>query len=80
MAVQTLSRPAEYESVNPFDGKSFKTFVETTDEQLEAKIAAAQPCYETWRHKTYAERAVIVSQAAELMHAQCRQARARQRL
>jgi len=70
MAVQVHQRPAEYESINPFDGKSFKTFVETTDAQLEAKIAAAQTCYETWRHKTYAERAVIVSKAAELMHAQ----------
>jgi succinate-semialdehyde dehydrogenase/glutarate-semialdehyde dehydrogenase len=68
MAVQTLQRTSEYESVNPFDGKSFKTFVETTDAQLEAKIAAAQACYETWRHKTYAERAVVVSKAAELSH------------
>jgi succinate-semialdehyde dehydrogenase/glutarate-semialdehyde dehydrogenase len=65
MAVQTLQRTAEYESVNPFDGKSFKTFVETTDAQLEAKIAAAQTCYETWRYKTYAERAAVVSKAAE---------------
>ncbi len=70
MAPPTLQLKAEYESVNPFDGKTIKTFVETTDAQLEAKIAAAQACYETWRHKTYAERAVIVSKAAELMHAQ----------
>jgi succinate-semialdehyde dehydrogenase/glutarate-semialdehyde dehydrogenase len=67
MAVQTLKLVAEYESVNPFDGKTLKTFVETTDEQLETKIAAAQTCYETWRHKTYAERAAVVSKAAQLM-------------
>jgi len=70
MAVQTLHLAPEYESVNPFDGKTIKTFVETTDEQLETKIAAAQKCYETWRKKTYAERAVVVAKAAELMHAQ----------
>src|SRR6202044_4018820 len=27
-----------------------------------------QACYETWRHKTYAERAVIVAKASALMH------------
>jgi succinate-semialdehyde dehydrogenase/glutarate-semialdehyde dehydrogenase len=70
MAVQTLHAAAEYESVNPFDGKTLKTYSETTDEQLEAKITVAQACYETWRHKTYAQRAVVVSKAAELMHAQ----------
>jgi succinate-semialdehyde dehydrogenase/glutarate-semialdehyde dehydrogenase len=70
MAVSTLHPAAEYESVNPFDGTTLKTFVETTDAQLEAKIAVAQTCYQTWRHKTYAERAVVVAKAAELMHAQ----------
>jgi succinate-semialdehyde dehydrogenase/glutarate-semialdehyde dehydrogenase len=70
MAVQTLQITHEYESVNPFDGTTVKTFVPTTDEQLEAKIVTAQACYETWRHKTYAERAVVVNKAAELMHAQ----------
>jgi len=59
----------EYESINPFDGKTLKTFAEITDEQLEKKIAAAQACYETWRRKSYAERAVVVAKAASLMHA-----------
>jgi acyl-CoA reductase-like NAD-dependent aldehyde dehydrogenase len=58
----------EYESVNPFDGKTMKTFVAITDAQLEHKPAAAQTCYETWRHKTYAERATIVAKAAAIMH------------
>jgi succinate-semialdehyde dehydrogenase/glutarate-semialdehyde dehydrogenase len=60
----------EYESVNPFDGKTLKTFVELTDQQLESKLTVAQTCYETWRQKTYAERAVIVAKAASLMHEQ----------
>ena len=58
-----------YQSVNPADGKVLKTFKELTDKELESKIAAAATCYETWRHKTYAERAKIVSKAAALMHA-----------
>jgi succinate-semialdehyde dehydrogenase/glutarate-semialdehyde dehydrogenase len=59
----------EYESVNPFDGKTLKTFADITDDQLERKLAVAQACYETWRHKSYAERSVIVAKAASLMHA-----------
>jgi succinate-semialdehyde dehydrogenase/glutarate-semialdehyde dehydrogenase len=70
MAVSTLQIAPEYESVNPFDGKTLQTFVETTDAQLEAKIAAAQTCYASWRQKTCAERAVVVAKAAELIHAQ----------
>jgi succinate-semialdehyde dehydrogenase/glutarate-semialdehyde dehydrogenase len=68
MALQSVIPAMEYESVNPFDGKTLKTFVEITDEQLENKLAAAQTCYETWRHKTYAERSVIVAKAAAIMH------------
>jgi succinate-semialdehyde dehydrogenase/glutarate-semialdehyde dehydrogenase len=58
-----------YQSVNPFDGKVSQTFPELTDKQLETAIQTAATCYETWRHKTYAERAKIVAKASELMHA-----------
>lgn len=68
MTLATLVPAMQYESVNPFDGQTLKTFAETTDKQLETKIATAQACYETWRHKTYAERAVIVAKAAKIMH------------
>jgi succinate-semialdehyde dehydrogenase/glutarate-semialdehyde dehydrogenase len=68
MAVQTLEPPAEYQSVNPFDGKTFKTFVSITNADLEQKIATAQACYATWRRKTYAERSAIVAKAAAIMH------------
>jgi succinate-semialdehyde dehydrogenase/glutarate-semialdehyde dehydrogenase len=68
MALHTVMPAMEYESVNPFDGKTMKTFVAITDAQLEHKLAAAQTCYETWRHKAYAERATIVAKAAAIMH------------
>ncbi|MBW4034860.1 MAG: NAD-dependent succinate-semialdehyde dehydrogenase [Proteobacteria bacterium] len=57
-----------YQSVNPFDGKLLQTFVELSDAQLEAKIATATACFESWKHKSYAERAVIVNKAAAIMH------------
>ena len=59
-----------YESVNPFDNKLNKSFAEISDKELEAKLATASACYETWRHKSYAERGVIVARAAALLHEQ----------
>jgi acyl-CoA reductase-like NAD-dependent aldehyde dehydrogenase len=53
-----------YQSLNPATGKLLKKFEELTDKQLETKIAAAATCFETWRHKSYAERAAIVAKAA----------------
>ena len=58
-----------YQSVNPYDGKIFKTFAEMTDQQLETALATAAACFETWRKTTYAERAAIVAKAAAIMHA-----------
>ena len=57
-----------YQSVNPADGKLLKKFEELSDRELETKLAAAETCFNTWRHKTYAERAIIVAKAATLLH------------
>lgn len=57
-----------YQSINPYDGKIIKSFEEINDKQLEAAIATATACFETWRKKSYAERAVVVAKAAALMH------------
>src|ERR1700683_1814814 len=58
-----------YQSLNPATGKLLKKFDELTDKELETKIVTAVTCFETWRKKTYAERAVIVSKAAAILHA-----------
>ena len=58
-----------YQSVNPYDGKILKTFEETSDKQLEAGIATAATCFETWRHKTFAQRAAVAAKAAAIMRA-----------
>ena len=56
-----------YQSVNPFNGKTLKTFEELTATQLEKAIKTAETCFESWRHTTFAERAIIVTKAATLM-------------
>ncbi len=58
-----------YQSINPNTGKVLKTFEHLTEEQLEKSLAAADNCFQTWRHKSYSERAVIVNKAAALMRA-----------
>ena len=63
-----MEQAMTYQSVNPYDGKILKTFEEFTDKQLETALATAATCFETWRHKTYAERAAIVAKVAALMH------------
>ncbi len=59
-----------YQSLSPFDGKLIKGFDDIDPAEYEARLAAAQTCFETWRHKSYAERAVIIAKAAKLLHAQ----------
>jgi succinate-semialdehyde dehydrogenase/glutarate-semialdehyde dehydrogenase len=56
-----------YQSVNPATGTLDRSFPDMTDAALEAAIATAASCYETWRHKSYDHRAKIVHKASELM-------------
>jgi succinate-semialdehyde dehydrogenase / glutarate-semialdehyde dehydrogenase len=59
-----------YQSLSPFDGTLIQSFDEISDTAFEAKLATAQSCYEIWRTKSYAERAVIIAKAADLLHQQ----------
>jgi succinate-semialdehyde dehydrogenase/glutarate-semialdehyde dehydrogenase len=56
-----------YQSVNPFNGKTLKTFEELTAAQLEKALKTAETCFKSWRDRTFAERAIIVAKAANLM-------------
>jgi succinate-semialdehyde dehydrogenase/glutarate-semialdehyde dehydrogenase len=67
MNVQIV-KSAEYQSTNPATGKIVQKFESLTDGELETKIATASKCFETWRHKSYAERAIIVAKAAAILH------------
>jgi succinate-semialdehyde dehydrogenase / glutarate-semialdehyde dehydrogenase len=59
-----------YQSLSPFDGKLIKDFDDINGAEYETKLAAAQTCFETWRHTSYADRAVIIAKAAKLLHEQ----------
>ncbi len=59
-----------YQSVNPYNGKVFKTYPDMTDAQLEQGIATADTAYQSWKKLSYAERGVIVAKAAKLLHEQ----------
>jgi succinate-semialdehyde dehydrogenase/glutarate-semialdehyde dehydrogenase len=59
-----------YQSFNPFDGKLIKNFNDISATEYETKLAAAQTCFESWRHKSYAERAVVIEKASRLLHEQ----------
>ena len=63
----TKVKAKAYQSVNPFNGKTLKTFDELTATQLEKAIKTAETCFESWRHTTFAERAIIVTKAANLL-------------
>ncbi|MFM9915157.1 MAG: NAD-dependent succinate-semialdehyde dehydrogenase [Rhizobacter sp.] len=58
-----------YQSVNPNDGKLLRSFEHMNNPQLEKALATADSCFQTWKHTSYAERAVIIDKAASLLHA-----------
>lgn len=58
-----------YQSINPNDGKLLKSFEHMSSARLDEALAAAEHCFKTWKHKSYAERAAILTKAAALLHA-----------
>jgi len=58
-----------YESVNPNTGKVLKQFDTVSNAKLEKSLAAADACFQTWKHTRYAERAHILHKAATLLKA-----------
>lgn len=58
-----------YQSLNPFDGTLVESFADLGDAALETKITAADACFQTWRHTSYADRATIIAKAGEILHA-----------
>lgn len=57
-----------YQSTNPYDGKVLETFEGCDAAQLETKLARASDCFHnTWRLKSFAERAAVLARAASIM-------------
>ncbi|RFO96914.1 succinate-semialdehyde dehydrogenase [Rhodoferax lacus] len=59
----------QYQSVNPANGDVLQTFKTLSDAQLEHSLATADACFKTWKTTGFAERAVILHKAAELLRA-----------
>jgi len=59
-----------YQTINPASGEVLQSFPDISDAALEKVLAGAADAYEIWRHKTYDERAKIISKAAQLLHEQ----------
>jgi len=53
-----------YQSVNPFNAESIKTYPEISDSQLQREITQAQSSYLKWRVLDFSDRAAIMMKAA----------------
>ena len=57
-----------YQSRNPYNEEVGKTFFEISDEQLEARIKAADDCFRNhWRNTCFGERKAILKRAANIL-------------
>jgi len=54
-------------SVNPATGETLATFDETTDDELEQKLATAARCFADYRHTGFDERARWLRRAGEIL-------------
>jgi len=54
-------------SVNPFDGKTLRTFEADDDARIEAKLACARQAFERWRREPVTTRAEVLRSAARLL-------------
>ncbi|WP_408590892.1 NAD-dependent succinate-semialdehyde dehydrogenase [Novosphingobium sp.] len=59
-----------YQTFSPFDGTLIQDFADISPHEYETKVARAQACFESWRHKSYAERATVIARAATLLRDQ----------
>jgi succinate-semialdehyde dehydrogenase/glutarate-semialdehyde dehydrogenase len=59
-----------YQTINPASGEVLQSFPDISDEALETVLANAVSAFEAWRQNSYAERAVVIARAAELLKTQ----------
>jgi len=65
----TTSKTTSYQSIDPNTGKLLKGFALISNDELEKSLAAADSCFQSWKYKSYAERALVLNKAAELLRA-----------
>ncbi len=59
-------------TVNPSSGATLSTYEKTTPEEVDAIIAAADQAFREWRNLDFAERAVPMRAAADILHRRAR--------
>ena len=64
-----MTKPTSYQSLNPNTGKILKSFELIDSDHLEHALAAADTCFQSWKHTSYDERAVVLNKAAGLLRA-----------
>ena len=54
-------------SINPYTLKKLKSFDEMTEIEIEKAISRAHETYQTWKFKSYEERAKVLNKVASIM-------------
>ena len=54
-------------SINPYTLKKLKSFDEMTENEIEKAISRAHETYQTWKFKSYEERAKVLNKVASIM-------------
>ena len=53
--------------INPANGEELAKFVDASNADVDAAVAAAQEAFKTWRKTTVTERAAILNQIADVI-------------
>ena len=54
-------------SINPASGDTLATFAELTPQEIEDKLACAAAAFRSWRRTSFAERAILLRRAADIL-------------
>ena len=56
-----------YTTTNPYTGEKLKTFPDATDQEVQTALTDAYEAFKAWRHVSFAERAKVMTRAAEIL-------------
>ncbi|MCE2564499.1 NAD-dependent succinate-semialdehyde dehydrogenase [Komagataeibacter sp. FNDCF1] len=56
-----------YATTNPYTGEKLKTFPDATDQEVETALTDAYDAFKAWRHTSFAERAKVMTAAAQIL-------------
>lgn len=56
-----------YATTNPYTGEVVKTFADATDQEVQTALDAAYTAFQSWRDASFADRAKVMSAAAQIL-------------